>query len=1134
MAGDPSTLPLSAQVLSQDGLDLLEDGPTLDARDGTDNGRTPDGTDDQTSESSSAKDQLDSFHKDQRQMTLESATRTRSRSRKRRKADSDDGSIIGMQCSRGGHVIVTITRTSVTIWQSKPTVVLTSVIRAETSLKTFGHNVSLLLRPDTGIVVVETSSGYMITYSLAIDYDAKAYQLYWLDGGKKHNRNKSVNNASRYNNRTRGSLFDGSPAVFEANLRFRMAIKIDAGISTAMALEEELVVATTKAAAVQCILWQPSKSKPQTTTALLSRMQWLGSKDPLKDMVFDRPMNLFTWVTSDGRAFAVQRQTSSQKDAMDAKTLFQGHRFHNPTIDTERATKTAINSKFSLIAVACESGSIYLYAVRDYSGGITLLRELLSPVGLTTSGLPTTLLYSPDRYCLFLGFERGWMTWSVHGQPGAMSFGIDGVLSGKDTEAVHSGAKHASWISNGLELVVVGAHSSGFSILQFARSAMATCFTPANLAHSLLQTAEGLMVYQGHGTSDTTTISSKGLLWHHVQAPLNYIFEQGPMRAAVTSSDGRYLAIAGQRGLAHYSLSSGRWKVFEDEIAQNEFLVRGGMCWLQHLLVAAVETSSSYELRVYSRELPLDGRPMHVEQLSAPVFHMGPSGEDSILVYSHENMLDHYIMVAQKKSVRLVKVGQIGLHGIIRAPARVRSMSWIVPEHQLQGGDPSQDVAVASVMFLLDGKLVLLQPATTEEGDLKYDMRIIALNIEYYLLARDVPSMASASKPTPGFASDVQNRTDTQDNGLQDSLWAFDGQAMRVWTDVQDMLVSASTSSEYGGGRDLPAAVCLPLDFYPLSVLLHKGLLFGVEPELAGRRESGFSYFRTVTRTSLLIPDLLRHHLAHYNSPAALHLSHTYSNLPYFAHALEVLLHNVLDAEVERASSASHNTRPLSQQTITEHNFNSLDLSSEPPSDASSSLASDVASSSEVESEQDVENGNLLPTTLSFLSSFPKHYLSIILNCTRKTELRSWRTLFNHLPPVQTLFRQCLDAGDLETASGYLIVLHTLEGEADRPTSPSPAPSPSSTQPDEAPSPPLQNEKGKAREASSEGEDPTLALLGSEVVELLKQAISARKWGLAKEVCGFLRKVDEDGAVLKRVLMMVDPKLVPGDEREET
>lgn len=70
--------------------------------------------------------------------------------------------------------------------------------------------------------------------------------------------------------------------------------------------------------------------------------------------------------------------------------------------------------------------------------------------------------------------------------------------------------------------------------------------------------------------------------------------------------------------------------------------------------------------------------------LSAPVVHLATSGDDSILVYTYENVLDHYVVVSNKKSIQLAKVGQIGLHGIIRAPARVRSVSWIVPEYQLR------------------------------------------------------------------------------------------------------------------------------------------------------------------------------------------------------------------------------------------------------------------------------------------------------------------------------------------------------------------------------------------------------------------------------------------------------------------
>jgi hypothetical protein len=104
------------------------------------------------------------------------------------------------------------------------------------------------------------------------------------------------------------------------------------------------------------------------------------------------------------------------------------------------------------------------------------------------------------------------------------------------------------------------------------------------------------MLYRGFETSDHTTISGDISLWQTVQVPQAYLAYQWPLRLSVVSSDARYLAVAGRRGLAHYSVGSGRWKTFEDPIAENSFTVRGGMCWWQHILVAAVESGSSYEV----------------------------------------------------------------------------------------------------------------------------------------------------------------------------------------------------------------------------------------------------------------------------------------------------------------------------------------------------------------------------------------------------------------------------------------------------------------------------------------------------------------------------------------------------------
>jgi hypothetical protein len=187
-------------------------------------------------------------------------------------------------------------------------------------------------------------------------------------------------------------------------------------------------------------------------------------------------------------------------------------------------------------------------------------------------------------------------------------------------------------------------------------------------------------------------------------------------------------------------------------------------------------------------------------------------------------------------------------------------------------------------------------------------------------------------------------------------------------------------------------------------------------------------------QTHLFLPALLRDHLAQYNHPAALHLSHHYQQLQYLPHALEILLHEVLDEEVD--------TQP-------------------PPEQA------------------------LLPSVLSFLSSFPQ-YLDIVVQCTRKTEVRSWRTLFSNLPPPEELFEESLQRGNLKTAGGYLLVLHTFEEL--RPT-------------------------------------------GDQVVRLLQRAKAEQDWELCKELARFLMALDESGATLRSTLELVELK-TPSAEPE--
>lgn len=118
----------------------------------------------------------------------------------------------------------------------------------------------------------------------------------------------------------------------------------------------------------------------------------------------------------------------------------------------------------------------------------------------------------------------------------------------------------------------------------------------------------------------------------------------------------------------------------------------------------------------------------------------------------------------------------------------------------------------------------------------------------------------------------------------------------------------------------------------------------------------------------------------------------------------------------------------------------------------------------------------LLPGVLSLLSTFPQ-YLDIIVQCTRKTEVRSWRTLFSYLPPPAELFEESLQKGSLKTAGGYLLVLHTFE------------------------------------ELSSSSE---------QLVRLLGRAKDEGDWELCKELARFLTALDESGQTLREAMELVD------------
>lgn len=151
---------------------------------------------------------------------------------------------------------------------------------------------------------------------------------------------------------------------------------------------------------------------------------------------------------------------------------------------------------------------------------------------------------------------------------------------------------------------------------------------------------------------------------------------------------------------------------------------------------------------------------------------------------------------------------------------------------------------------------------------------------------------------------------------------------------------------------------------------MDKGIIIGVDYETS-TRSLPFALFKIQTGTFLFLPQFLRYHLISDHLESALAFAANYESIVYFAHSLEILLHSVLEDEMDTG----------------------LDK---------------------------------LPSVIEFLDYFPES-LDVVVGCARKTEVERWNLLFDIVGKPRDSFERCLDSGRLRTAASYLLILHNLE-----------------------------------------------------------------------------------------------------------
>ncbi|KAI9611934.1 hypothetical protein H4Q26_008019 [Puccinia striiformis f. sp. tritici PST-130] len=559
-----------------------------------------------------------------------------------------------------------------------------------------------------------------------------------------------------------------------------------------------------------------SHSVKSSTKNLLSDIDWLIDKSvTLLSITYSNELNVYILVTSDGRGYVahiIYSQTTRGRPTRlgtDEEVRWMGNCFHDPVERLGHLPATgacAINLRFSLVAVGVQKGIVDVYRVVN------------------------TCAWTSDGHALAVASSNGFSVWSVFGR--LQTCCNSGMLLENETTSSDikfddyfmGSCRSLLWGPGNFELCLLTAPSDSptryiaddqLFVLPFAKSAVATLHSPVSFSFQgqyearIFTVGRPVSVYRGADCPDLSVINPESDVWQHIKIPADYISTNWPINYSCISEDGKLLAVA----------VSGRWKLFENEDEEQSIHVRGGMQWFENTLVTAVEEGGSYSIRLFARENTLSlSHCLLKHHLSHPIVLLSIY-DTSLLIYTTDNTLSHFIIKGQT----LIPCGSIGFEGVVGNPLRVRGMSWLIPDTQHCFGEPEHDLDHATIILLIGGKVVLLRPQRSERAEVKYDMQILADHVEFYWAGR-------------------QFNDDNESGLLENSLWAWDGKRISVWLDAlaidekdlsgEENVISTSSS------QAVENRLTIPLNFHPLSVLMDKGIFIGIEQETLSKSHS--------------------------------------------------------------------------------------------------------------------------------------------------------------------------------------------------------------------------------------------------------------------------------------------------------
>uniref|UniRef100_A0A9J7XAS9 Protein RIC1 homolog n=1 Tax=Cyprinus carpio carpio TaxID=630221 RepID=A0A9J7XAS9_CYPCA len=866
--------------------------------------------------------------------------------------------------------LAVLSETQISIWFSRPSVLIVSYIESGKAAAQFGFYQQVEWKADDSMIAV--ANGYVLLFDIIAGSDEKyLYEPVYPKGSAR------VKVTPGYKEE------QCAPAL---TLEMKKPIDLEAPISCLQTLQEDLLVATADGY-LHTLHWD-SVSNGRRAVNLCTIPFSLDLQSSrggpcldlggvhIRDMEYCTTLDGFAVVFDDGRLGFItptaNRLATDQLQGVWAADVSDG-------------TCVAVNNKYRLMAFGCSSGSVLVYMIDSSTGSMQLSHKLeLTPKHYpdiwNKTGPVKMIRWSPDCSVVMVTWDCGGLSlWSVFGAHLFCTLGEDFAYRSDGTKKDPLKISSMSWGVEGYHLWVIGStdatpvpdgaegdeklQQAGILQFQFIKSALTVNPCTSNQEQVLLHGEDRLYLTcgdptQAHNIPDKSPSRDSG------GSPLRRPSASTPL------SQGLSTLLGHKHWQVVQSLSNIKC-VFQEQ----NMTVTGGLAWWNDFVVVACYNfiDRQEELRLYVRSSNLDNAfasvtKLHADTLLLNVFRNVVilfRADCSICLYSIERRHD-----SPSASVELLQ--EVSMSRYIPHPALVVSVTLtsVRTETGITLKAPQQACSAESILLNLAGQLIMLQrdrsgPQVREKDTPANQTKLLPF-CPPVVLAQCVENVWTTC------------RSNRKKRHLMEALWLSCGEAgMKVWLPLfpRDHRKPHSFLSR---------RIMLPfhINIYPLTVLFEDALILGASNETVLFDGPGSSSlealfpFCTVERTSqIYLHHILRQLLVRNLGEQALMLAQSCATLPYFPHVLELMVHVVLEEEA---------------------------TSREPIPDP------------------------LLPTVAKFVTEFPL-FLQTIVHCARKTEYALWNYLFAAVGNPKDLFEECLMAQDLDTAASYLIILQNME-----------------------------------------------------------------------------------------------------------